>query len=287
MAFVVCEGTFIGLSNENGGAIFYQNAEINVIIQKSSFRECQSTKDGGAIYIDTNKAFISMIQITNCSGFDKIGAAVSSNKFKGQCISISKCYVTTDNLIMGKPLHLEKSKGKLNNYNSTDNICNHEGSLVSRSSPNHSFKYININNDFVVYSVLIQAQSSVNCFISYLNIINCRAGNRYGIIRSCVGSNVCVENCVFYNNTSPTDFCCDDERGPNTFVLRNYCCQDAKFSGNVKSFSSSQCVNNLQTQTLDFVNYCKIFTFNDDDKVILFILRFKLTLYPFIDLSLC
>lgn len=174
-----------------------------------------------------------------------------SNTFKTDLIAVTKCYTDATDKLCGTALSFEKGSGNLENFNSSFNDCHHIGTLRSLTDGEHVFRYINAYKENVSYSVLIQAQASKNCQISNVNIANNYAGDSIGMIRSCVGSNLHVENCISMNNVAPFEFYCDEDQ--SSLILRNYCCDYFRCYGNVQNFSANQCINDFKSINLEYL----------------------------------
>lgn len=222
-------------------------------IKRCCYIKCHATNHGGALYLNVNSSFASKNSILNCSSSTMIGAEINSNYCELNDFSISKCYTLSSNLEYGIPLRLRGDYGKLEYHNSSFNDCNHIGTLCNLKSVEHNIKYISAYNDKASYSVLFQAQSCQSCKISIVTVANCSVGEKYGIFRSCVGSNLIVENCVLTNNTSKYEFFSGESQ--DSLIISNYCCDKFRCFGNVQNFSANQCIDNFALLNLEFLCY--------------------------------
>ena len=196
------------------GSAIYILQDINLLIECSYFKNCLSIKNGGAIFYKSNlKSCILYKNIgNNCfitpTSFNwEIGGQFSSvtvsnsKKNENSFSSISLCGNSTISCGSASILMIGGSIN-LNNYNSTNNICDIYSSSMFKINNYSKIYFSNIINNLATFHGITSCYGG-NQYVNHSNFIN-NSSPQYGIIHLTVGSNGFFENSIFQNNKGNT-----------------------------------------------------------------------------------
>ena len=194
----------------NGGIIYINELNINLIVEFSIFFKCSCTGGGGSIYYFCQLTYSSIYLTKICANECLCGSGNSgafslmlvnndiNNNISISYLSISKC---ANNGLGWRSIYSQYGNQNFNFINSSNNNCYstsgiiyaHPKKLISKFS---SFKYNNSNKDII----LDLNGGSNNLNLLFLNIISNNSPNGNGIIHVASG-NYLISNSIFYNNS--------------------------------------------------------------------------------------
>ena len=202
---------------EHGGAIYANSINLRLLIENCMFHQCKTmgSFNGGAIYIIFSQAggvFLNKICGSYCNvsstsqfQFGIISCPINKTLFC-QYLSINKC-----DSISGVIFKFNRGNQTNNNYNSSLNFVS-VGSGIFFQSPNYVnsiFMTISNTKDTNERCIFLWVEPGIG-IIQYCNIVNTNQGtgvNANLIVNRDMISN--IENCIFYNNTTPVMFFID------------------------------------------------------------------------------
>ena len=196
--------------NGNGGILNIYNFDekINIIIDSSTFYQCISNKDGGAIYIIYKKGNTTLKKICSyesCSKKNHFGIIHSDYSNNNKIILESSSIINSKNLAFKNSIStisLEYSNELINFFNSSKNFVEFFSSLTIFNSNFFQIIYSNFQSNYAIDNTCILMDYT--SFFPNINYIFCNfilnISPFKGLINILQG-NIIFNNCYFFKNS--------------------------------------------------------------------------------------
>jgi len=182
--------------SDQGGVIRLKGGSNSMNATSSSFINCTSSKEGGAIYFTSDNSYINMICAFRCSASSyQFGIFQTTKNITVGFLSISACSYKAETDFS---VYLSYGNQIVETTNSSMNNAKQVSSIIFNTAAKHRSNYCTFANNYAKDYVCIYLVSKTFT-VSSANIVNNNSPSTYGVIRSNEAT-VRLEYCVFYMN---------------------------------------------------------------------------------------
>jgi len=183
----------VSVLSGNGGVISINNADLSMNITQSTFYNCASFDNGGAINLEkSSNSTLKMVCANRCTaGYYHFAYLKTNEKNSADYLSIAKCSHSTTGYY---PIYFSSLQQRLENSNSSMNCCQYYSGAGIRNSNN---SYCTFSNNKVFSGGCIHFVAN-NGFMAFVNIVHNNSPSN-GILYISGGSPK-MHYCIFDEN---------------------------------------------------------------------------------------
>jgi len=187
----------INLFNGDGGVIYASKSIYSMRISYTSFHDCSSSSNGGAICYNATSSELNKICAKNCSS--KVSnhfAYLGSNQINNVCyLSMTACSKTA---IGHSSINVINGNQSINNNNMSLNIMKYVSGIYFGDTPFTEARFCTVYKNSVSEHVCIYYINAHGIF-SFSNIIQNNSPKALGVVRLYSGT-LTMDQCIFSNN---------------------------------------------------------------------------------------